>query len=142
MPGVVRRLLKALLIALLVILIAAVASAFWAGIRVRASLPRLDGMQQLPALSAPVRVERDRLGIPSIRGATREDVARALGFLHAQDRFFQMDLARRRAAGELAALLGARALALDHEIRIHRFRAEARRALQLLAPESRRIINA
>ena len=40
------------------------------------------------------------IGIPTIRGATRADVARATGFLHAQDRFFQMDLARRRAAGE------------------------------------------
>jgi penicillin amidase len=142
MPGVVRRVLKALLIALLVILVAAVAGAFWAGSRVRASLPRLDGTQQLSGLTAPVRVERDQLGIPSIRGATREDVARALGFLHAQDRFFQMDLARRRAAGELAALVGARALALDHEIRIHRFRAEAHRAMEVLTPENRRIVNA
>jgi penicillin amidase len=142
MPEIVRRLLKALLIALLIILLAAVVGAFWARSRFRASLPQLDGMQQLSALTAPVRVERDRLGIPSIRGATREDVARALGFLHAQDRFFQMDLARRRAAGELAALVGARALALDHEIRIHRFRAEARRALQLLTADSRRIIDA
>jgi penicillin amidase len=142
MPDVVRHVLKALLIALLVILVAAVAGAFWARSQVRASLPRLDGTQRLSGLTAPVRVERDRLGIPSIRGGTREDVARALGFLHAQDRFFQMDLARRRAAGELAALVGARALALDHEIRIHRFRAEARRTVELLTPESRRIVNA
>jgi penicillin G amidase len=142
MPSVVRRVLKALLIALLVVLVAAIAGGFWVHSRVRASLPRLDGTQRLSALTAPVRVERDRLGIPSIRGATREDVARALGFLHAQDRFFQMDLARRRAAGELAALVGARALALDREIRIHRFRAEARRAVELLTPESRRLVNA
>ena len=130
-----RRLLTALLMALLVILIAAVAGAFWLRHEVRSSLAQLDGTHQIPGLTAPVRVERDRLGIPSIHGATREDVARALGFLHAQDRFFQMDLARRRAAGELAALVGARALALDHEIRIHRFRAEAHRAVELLTPE-------
>jgi penicillin amidase len=142
MPDIVRRVLKALLIALLVILIAGVAGALWAWSRVRASLPELDGRQQVPGLSAPVQVQRDRLGIPSIRGATREDVARALGFLHAQDRFFQMDLARRRAAGELAALVGVRALALDHEIRIHRFRAEAHRAVDLLTPASRRIVDA
>ena len=57
-------------------------------------------------LQSAVTVERDALGIPTIRGISREDVARATGFVHAQDRFFQMDLARRRAAGELAALVG------------------------------------
>ena len=70
------------------------------------------------------------------------DVARATGFLHAQDRFFQMDLARRRAAGELAALLGARAVAVDREIRIHRFRAEAERAVSLLGARDRAILDA
>ena len=130
------------MIALLVIIVAGIAGAFWARSRLRDSLPQLDGSRQLSGLSAPVSIERDRLGIPSIRGATREDVARALGFLHAQDRFFQMDLARRRAAGELAALIGVRAVALDHEIRIHRFRAEAQRAVTLLTPASRRIVEA
>ena len=60
------------------------------------------------------------------------DVARATGFLHAQERFFQMDLSRRRAAGELAALVGGRAVPLDRDIRLHRFRAEAKRATELL----------
>ena len=142
MPGSVRRVLKIVLVALVIVLVAGLAGALWAWGRVRASLPLLDGDRQITGLSAPVQVQRDRLGIPSIRGATREDVARALGFLHAQDRFFQMDLARRRAAGELAALVGVRALALDHEIRIHRFRAEARRAVGLLTPSSRQIVDA
>ena len=74
--------------------------------------------------------------------ATRADVARATGFVHAQDRFFQMDLARRRAAGELAALVGPRALALDREIRIHRFRAEAQRAFALLSSGDRALLDA
>jgi hypothetical protein len=59
----------------------------------------------LAGLSAPVTVERDALGIPTIRGETRLDVARATGFVHAQERFFQMDLLRRTAAGELAELV-------------------------------------
>src|SRR5690606_37244079 len=87
-------------------------------------------------------VTRDALGIPTIRAATREDAARALGFLHAQDRFFQMDLSRRRAAGELSALVGGGALALDREIRMHRFRAEAERALALMAPGDRGVLDA
>jgi penicillin amidase len=89
-----------------------------------------------------VSVERDALGVPWVRGRSREDVARATGFLHAQERFFQMDLSRRRAAGELAALFGARALPLDREIRIHRFRAEAQRAVALLPAGDRATLDA
>jgi len=142
MPDSVRRLLEVLLIALVVILGAGIAGALWARGQLRGSLPQLEGSRQVAGLTAPVSIQRDRLGIPSIRGATREDVARALGFIHAQDRFFQMDLARRRAAGELAALIGVRALALDREIRVHRFRAEAQRAVKLLTPANRRIVEA
>ena len=65
----------------------------------RASLPLLEGDLRVPGLSAGVVIERDDLGVPTIRGATRLDVTRATGFLHAQERFFQMDLLRRRAAG-------------------------------------------
>src|SRR5215217_5124913 len=95
----------------------------WARWQLQGSLPQLEGSHSLPGLSSPVTVTRDALGIPTIRGATRADVARATGFLHAQDRFFQMDLSRRRAAGELAALIGGRAVAIDREIRVHRFRS-------------------
>jgi penicillin amidase len=93
-------------------------------------------------LTAPVEVSRDSLGIPTVTGANRADVARATGFLHAQDRYFQMDLSRRRAAGELAELVGPRALALDREIRIHRFRSEAQRVVGLLTSEQRTILDA
>src|SRR5215471_5151003 len=142
MPDSVRRFLKALVIGLLVIVVAGIAGAIWARRELRGSLAQLDGSRRIAGLGAPVSIVRDHLGIPSIRGASREDVARALGFLHAQDRFFQMDLARRRAAGELAALIGARAIALDHEIRVHRFRAEAQRAVTMLTPANRRIVDA
>src|SRR5436190_15559100 len=138
----VRRLLRGVLYALLALAILAIGAAFWARSELRASLAQLDGGRQLPGLSAAVLVTRDGLGIPTIKGATRADVARATGFLHAQDRFFQMDLARRRAAGELAALIGPRAVALDHEIRVHRFRAEAQRAVALLTPANRRVVDA
>ncbi len=137
-----RRFFKVLLILLVAILVAGIASAFWARGQLRGSLPQLEGSRQVAGLTASVSIQRDHLGIPSIRGATREDVARALGFLHAQDRFFQMDLARRRAAGELAALIGVRAVALDLEIRVHRFRTEAQHAVKLLTPANRGIVEA
>src|SRR5688572_4228062 len=84
--------------------VVAFVAVLWARYELRGSLPLLDGRHRLPGVSATVTVTRDALGIPTIQGQTREDVARATGFLHAQDRFFQMDLNRRRAAGELAAL--------------------------------------
>src|SRR5215813_4062601 len=142
MPDSVRRFLKALVIGLLVIVVAGIAGAIWTRRELHGSLAQLDGSRRIAGLGAPVSIVRDHLGIPSIRGASREDVARALGFLHAQDRFFQMDLARRRAAGELAALIGEQALALDREIRVHRFRAEARRAVSLLSAGNRRVLDA
>ena len=120
----------------------AVGAGFWLRGQLRASLPTLDGSVALAGLSAPVSVTRDSLGIPTVRGASREDVARATGFLHAQDRFFQMDLMRRRAAGELSELVGPRALQADREIRIHRFRAEARQAVTLLTAQDRTVLGA
>lgn len=137
-----RRVLRNLTVIALVLAAIGAATVVWARARLRASLPQLDGEHALGGLDGPVTVERDALGIPTIRGASRDDVARATGFVHAQDRFFQMDLARRRAAGELAALVGARALTADREIRVHRFRAEAHRAVELMHAEDRRLLDA
>ncbi len=134
--------LRIVLILLAVLVVAAVAGAVWARAELRGSLPQLDGRRQLPGLTAAVRITRDALGIPTVYAFNRVDAARATGFLHAQDRFFQMDLARRRAAGELSALVGARALPLDRDIRIHRFRAEAQRAVDLLAAADRELLDA
>lgn len=91
----------------------------------RGSLPRLEGEAGLQGLREPVTVERDSLGVPTIEARDRIDAALALGFLHAQDRFFQMDLLRRRAAGSLAALFGPALLSTDRDVRRHRFRERA-----------------
>ena len=92
-----KRLQLLLSVLTVLLLIVAVAGA-WGWWWMRGSLPRLDGTRKLAGLSAAVKVERDALGVPAITGATREDVARATGFVHAQDRFFQMDLLRRSGA--------------------------------------------
>ena len=68
----------------------------------RGSLPQLDGHLQVDHIRADILIERDASGIPSITAGNRDDLAYATGFVHGQDRFFQMDLSRRRAAGELA----------------------------------------
>lgn len=111
--------------------------------RLRASLPRLEGRLALPGLRAPVTVERDGRGVPTLRGLTRLDLARATGFVHAQDRFFQMDLLRRRSAGELSELLGrGAAVALDRRLRLHRFRSLAERVLARVEPAERETLAA
>ena len=84
-----------------VALLAAVMLAVLYGM-LRASLPRLDGEQRAVGLKATVRITRDDLGVPTIDAANRFDLAYGTGFVHGQDRFFQMDLSRRLAAGELA----------------------------------------
>jgi penicillin amidase len=137
-----QRLLRAAAVVLGLILVFGIAAGLWVRTQLTASLPQLDGTLRVVGLSAPVTIARDRLGIPTIRGASREDVARAIGVLHAQERFFEMDLSRRRAAGELAALVGARALAADREVRPHRFRAEARRAVAMMDPQARAVLDA
>ncbi len=114
----------------------------WLGSELRASLPMLDGELKIAGLSADVVIERDGKGIPTIRAANRLDLARATGFIHAQERFFQMDLMRRQAAGELAALIGEAAVDLDRTNRIHRFRARAAAASERLTGRHRAIIEA
>ena len=78
------------------------------------------------------QLTRDAQGYLSIRAVTRDDAAYALGFAHAQERFFQMDLYRRNAAGELSELFGKRALEVDKERRLHRFRDRAEIAFAAL----------
>ena len=108
----------------------------------RASLPQLDGNITEVALSAPVRIERDRLGVPTLQATNPMDLAFATGFVHGQDRFFQMDLSRRLGGGELSELLGAGTLDVDKRTRLFRFRHVAREALRQLRPDQRAFIDA
>ena len=115
-------------------------AAFVLFLGLRGSLAQLDG-QAKSAVSVPVEVSRDERGYVTVNAANHLDAARALGFVHAQERFFQMDLLRRNAAGELSALVGAKALPLDQSRRIHRFRARAGLALAALPVEHRALLD-
>ena len=108
----------------------------------RGSLPAIDGRVAAPGLTAPVTVERDALGVPVITGTTRSDVAYATGYVHAQDRYFQMDLSRRMPAGRLAELVGDAALPTDRRNRLHRFEALAERMYAALPDGDRELIRA
>ena len=109
-----------------------VLAAAGAWLYLRASLPALDGTQPASGLQTTATVARDERGVPLISGGSRLDVAYATGFVHAQERFFQMDLLRRVSAGELSELFGARALPTDQAHRLHRLRARAGLALAAL----------
>ncbi len=140
-PAAAKR-LRLLASALSVLALLALAGGTWFYFRLRASLPQLDGTAQVAGLGARVTVTRDALGVPTVRGENRADVARALGYLHAQDRFFQMDLFRRRAAGELAELFGKAAVPLDRATRVHGFRPIARKVVAQLPASQRDLLEA
>jgi penicillin G amidase len=129
------------LAAALLTLLAAVALATLYSL-LRASLPQLEGEIRLAGLAAPVRITRDARGVPTIEAGNRVDLAYATGLLHAQDRFFQMDLARRHAAGELAELFGSVALAEDRRTRLFRFRPLAREVISATSPPQRALLEA
>lgn len=119
---------------LLALLGLAVAAALALWLFMRASLPLLDGTHTAPGLPGAVTITRDAQGVPTLQAPTRDAAAWATGFVHAQERYFQMDLLRRAGAGELAALVGAKALPVDRERRLHRMRARAQAALRALPP--------
>ncbi|MGI9270156.1 MAG: penicillin acylase family protein [Woeseiaceae bacterium] len=120
------RLFAGLLAALAVIAVLA-----W--LTVRASLPQLDGVIETDGIAASVSIKRDAAGIPTITASNRLDLAFATGFVHGQDRFFQMDLIRRDAAGELSEIVGSATIQADRGRRLHRFRSRAVKALGSLS---------
>lgn len=125
-----------------ILLIGAAGAAGWAWHQLRASLPALEGTVALAGLDAPVTVTRDELGVVTVSAHSRADQARALGFVHAQERFFQMDLLRRSGAGELAALFGPAALPVDRARRRHQMRTRLETALAQWDPVSRALLDA
>ena len=128
------------IIGAVVILVVAIMGAVVLGLR--ASLPQIDGEFAVAGVDAGARIARDADGIPAISAANRRDLAFATGFAHAQDRFFQMDMIRRQAAGELSELVGRVALGVDKRFRFHRFRSRAKAVLDAASASDREIIEA
>lgn len=138
-----RKIVLRIVVALVLLLVIAVgATAYWGWSQIRGSLAQLDDERTLAGLSSPVTVERDELGIPTIKAANRADLAMATGFVHAQERFFQMDLLRRSSAGELAELVGSAAVEHDMETRVHRFRHRAQLVVEASSEEQRDLLDA
>ena len=106
------------------------------------TLPRSDQAAQIAGLSAPVEIGFDQDGIPRIHAANALDAAAALGFVHARDRMFQMELMRRAASGRLSEIAGPATLPLDRMMRTLGLRRRAEADLATLPPETRALLEA
>ncbi len=101
-----------------------------------AASPQSNAPVKLVGLKAAAKVTRDRFGIAHIRTNNEHDLFLMQGYVHAQDRLFQMDVSRRRASGTLAELLGEEALASDIELRTIGLRRAAERSVKVLSNQT------
>ena len=137
-----RRILKATLYLLLILLLVLAGVVIFSIIKLWASLPIRDGELQIKGLALPVTVTTDRFGIPTITASTRRDAALALGYVTAQDRLFQMDLLRRRASGRLSEIVGDIAIGTDKRQRVIGFHRVTQAIVANLSNEQREILAA
>jgi penicillin G amidase len=136
------RFLRSLTVLLLLVLLALIGGGVWLYHAARVSLPQVDGKLAVSGLSAPVKVVRDRHGVPHITAASLPDLFFAQGYVTAQDRLWQMDMSRRAAAGELSEILspllfGENVLRADKRQRVLGIRAVAKKAADALVGEER-----
>lgn len=120
------------------LLVAMAAGYAWLG----TSLPRTDGEVAVPGFTAPVEIIRDDHGIPAIFAETEGDAYAALGFVHAQDRLWQMEMQRRTAAGRLAEIVGPDAFNVDRYMRTLGLYRNAEASLARLPSEVRAALDA
>ncbi|MGL5817424.1 MAG: penicillin acylase family protein [Phycicoccus sp.] len=124
------------------VLVGAVVASVVVVTAVRDSLPRTTGEVSLPGLGADVTVLRDDSGIPHLYGDSLTDLARAQGYVHAQERFFEMDLRRHVTAGRLSELVGEAGVESDTAIRTMGWRRVAEEELRTLDPRTRQVFQA
>lgn len=134
--------LRVVIALLALVLIAFLAFDVWFYRAVRAALPQEDGTIRLAGLTQPVIVTRDSLGIPTISAASLDDLFFAQGYVTAQERLWQMDMTRRFASGDLAAILGPDFVSVDREQRILGLRQVAEKAVAAMDATQRAQVQA
>ena len=105
-------------------------------------LPQTTGELEVPGLTGDVTVVRGEYGIPQLYGDSTDDLMLAQGFVHAQERFYEMDIRRHVTAGRLSELFGETAVETDKVIRTMGWRRVAERELDLLQPDTRAALDA
>ena len=133
-----RALARSLLALIVLVLLAAGGAYFY----LQRSLPQTEGTLRVAGPHAPIEILRDAYGIPHIFARNTEDAAFGLGFVHAQDRLWQMEMSRRIAAGRLAEILGPAALPTDEFLRTLGIHRAAQATLAYLEPETLRALEA
>ena len=137
-----RRIGRFLTYLLVLLLVAGVGAGAFGFYTMRNSFAQTSGEIVLPGLGADVRVLRDELGIPHIYASTDRDLFLAQGFVHAQDRFWEMDFRRHVTAGRLSELFGESQLATDKFLRTIGWRRVAEQELALVQPSTRAFLEA
>lgn len=135
-----KRTLKILALLLGALLLLGAAGGAW---YIHSKQPQRSGSLTLMQLQAPVTVRYDERGVPHIRAENETDLYRALGYVHAQDRLFQMELVRRLAQGELAEVLGPKLADTDRLFRTLGIRERAKAAaasMDLQSPSSKALM--
>ena len=127
--------------ALFLILVTAAAAAAAITWRLWHALPETTGTVRIRGLQQPIEIIRDPEGVPHIRASTEGDAVFALGYVHAQDRLWQMDFQRRLASGRLAEILGPRAINTDRLMRTLGFLRAARESVAAMEPGTRTLID-
>ncbi|GGO72471.1 penicillin amidase [Nocardioides deserti] len=119
-----------------------VAGVVTVGVLLRRPLPEWSGTAELPGLEAEVEVVRDEHGVPQVYADSLTDLVKAQGYVHAQERFFEMDVRRHATAGRLAEMFGEAALESDKAVRTMGWRRVAERELAIVAPRTRQVLEA
>jgi len=133
---------KVILVLVIIVLALAVGLLIGGYVTARQQFPTTSGTLPAPGLQQPVEVYRDSLGIPHIYAANEHDLFFAQGFIHSQDRFWQMEFWRRVGAGRLAEVLGRSALDSDRFIRTLGWHRVAAQELEALSGEERDALQA
>ncbi len=134
-----KRVLTIVGLVVLVLVVAAVGGGAWL---LASSLPRMNGTVEVAGLQAPVTIRRDARGVPHIAAASADDAYFALGYVHAQDRLWQMESMRRAGAGRLSEVVGAAALDTDRFMRTLGLYRLAERQAERLDPATRAPLDA
>ncbi len=124
------------------VVLALLATAVTGTVLVRRSFPQTSGELTLAGLSAPVEVIRDDHGVPTVVASTSDDLFRAQGYVHAQDRFWEMDFRRHVTAGRVAELFGASQLDTDRFVRTLGWRRVAEQEVAMLEDDTLRMLEA
>ncbi len=126
----------------IVFLLLIIFSIFFINRIIKKSYPQTEGEIDLKGIKSEIKIYRDEFGIPYIEAENEDDLFFALGFVHAQDRLFQMDITRRAGMGRLSEILGSKALEFDLVFKTTGFDDIARKLFENSSPESKKICKA